>query len=184
MGRNVPMHIVGAHYAENWVLGSPDKTMDDAIREAKPDLRVEFLLCSLVKELREVNGKLDMLDPDIRQKYLERKRQVAKKKAVMAARHDELFQLARSRRSWFLPVAERLVARHAPPDIASQLQRKIRSSAEKSCRGYPYPDEFLNYVKALKGPPAQWNLQAFHGIGPAFVRTWKQSLANGSGTIA
>ena len=184
MGRNVPIHTAGSHYAEDWVFAPSDKTLDDVIGEAKSDQRVEYLLCSLVKELREVNYKLDMLDPDIRQKYIERKRQKAKEKADREAHYDERFELARSRRSWFLPVAERLVARHAPPDLASQLRRKIRSSAEKSCIGYyPHPHEFLDYVKALKGPPEQWNLKAFHGIGPAFVRTWKQALANGSGTI-
>ena len=161
-------HEVGRALTEHWGWDSDDSNL---IRERTTEEKMLCVLCAVLKELGELKALL--LNPCERAEDRKKAKEKARYRARVAAEEARRRSLAESRREWFLPVADRLLDELPAGEVVDKLRRHIHRDTWEA-----WPGAFPRYVAALKGPPYQWDVTVFYGLGPVFAAEWRKTMAS------
>ena len=185
MKRDVFLHEAGKHIGLNRAWCDTEKSVNDLLTESTNIKRKDhtvFLLCAVVKALDnmttvlgKINHKLDMLYPEHRKQRTENLRKGKQRQEEYQQQHAKKCERANSRRKWLEPVVDRMLSKVPDSKLKSKLSLCIRKTFNYACEG-GYPLGFQNYTVALKGPPEEWNVTEFNGIGQKFEKMWKESF--------
>ncbi len=183
MKRDVYFHEVGKKLGLKWAWINTEESVKNLLTlEDKPEDRTVFLLCAVVKTLdnmttvlEEMNHKLDMLYPEYRKQHTENLRKHKQRVEEYQQQRVKDCERANSRRKWLEPVVDRMLSKVPDSKLKSKLSLCIRKTFNYACE-WGYPSDFQNYTVALKGPPEEWNVTEFNGIGPKFTRMWRESF--------
>ncbi len=183
MKRDVYLHEVGKFIASNRAWCDTEKSVNDHVEaNIKREDQTVYLLCAAVETLSnmttvlgKMNHKLDMLYPEQRKQHTENLLKDKQRKEENQQQHAKNCERANYRRKWLEPVVDRMLSEVPDSKLKSKLSLCIRKAFNVACE-CGYPSDFQNYTVALKGPPEEWNVTKFYGIGPNFKRMWKESF--------